>query len=77
VRRLVAGGRCPAGGAQSLEPFIVLTLLVGDWGIKPVRALLEHVSLGFFLSSMPSRGRIGSDCRTVPFNWLSATGPPF
>jgi len=63
---------------KAWSPFIVLTLLVGDWGIRPVRALLEKVSLEFpfpVIHNGIARPESGTAIAALfRFNWLSATG---
>jgi lactate permease len=60
------------------SPFVVLTLLVGDWGVKPVRALLDRVSVEFpFPLVHNGIARPGSEeaiAAIFRLNWLSATG---
>ncbi len=57
---------------------MVLTLLVGNWGIRPVKALLERATLAFPFPVIdravvdPASGRALASVFT--FNWLSATG---
>jgi lactate permease len=60
------------------SPFVVLTVLVGSWGIKPVKALLERATVPFpfpFVHNAivhPATGRPLPSVFTL--NWLSATG---
>jgi lactate permease len=71
-------GLAPAAVLRAWSPFIVLTLLVGDWGVRPVRALLDALSVEFpFPLIHNSIARPGSgDAIAAVFrvNWLSATG---
>jgi lactate permease len=63
---------------KAWSPFIVLTLLVGDWGIKPVRAVLERVSIEFPFpvvhNAVVRPGSTDPVAAIFRFNWLSATG---
>jgi lactate permease len=60
------------------SPFVVLTILVGNWGIKPVKALLERATVAFPFPLVhnaivhPATGRPLPSVFTL--NWLSATG---
>ena len=60
------------------SPFVVLTLLVGNWGIRPVKALLERATLAIPFPVIdravldPASGRALPSVFTL--NWLSATG---
>ena len=42
---VIGGGRRAARCSRAWSPFIVLTALVGSWGIKPVKALLDQLTL--------------------------------
>jgi lactate permease len=68
----------PTAVLRAWSPFIVLTLLVGDWGMKPVRALLERVSVEFpfpLIHNAVARPGSGDAIAALfRFNWLSATG---
>jgi len=68
----------PAAILKAWSPFIVLTLLVGDWGVKPVRALLDRVSVEFpfpLIHNGIARPDSGEGIAAVfRFNWMSATG---
>lgn len=63
---------------KAWSPFIALTLLVGDWGIRPVKAILEQATVRFPFPVIhnavvnPSSGQPIASLFT--FNWLSATG---
>jgi lactate permease len=63
---------------KAWSPFIVLTLMVGDWGMRPVKAVLEQVTVRFPFPVIhnavvsPSSGQPVASLFT--FNWLSATG---
>jgi lactate permease len=60
------------------SPFVVLTLLVGSWGIRPVKAILDRASLAFPFPIIHNALVLPASGRPVPalftFNWLSATG---
>ena len=74
--RAAAPGRRAALAAWS--PFVVLTILVGNWGIKPVKALLERTTVAFPFPLVhgaiihPATGQPLPSYYTL--NWLSATG---
>jgi lactate permease len=70
-----------AGGstlAYAWSPFLVLTVLVGNWGARPVKALLEGATLTFPFPLVHNAILLPDAARPVPavftFNWLSATG---
>jgi lactate permease len=77
-------GAGPAGSLgfgkalKAWSPFLVLTILVGNWGTKPVKAVLDHATLLFPFPLIhnavvsPSTGTAVASVYT--FNWLSATG---
>ncbi len=60
------------------SPFIVLTLLVGCWGIKPVKALLDQATMALPFPLIHLAVQNPTTGLPVPsvfaFNWLSATG---
>jgi lactate permease len=60
------------------SPFVVLTLLVGDWGVRPVRDLLDRVSVEFpfpLVHNGIARPGSGEAIAAVfRFKWLSTTG---
>ena len=70
----------PEGRAilRAWSPFIVLTILVGNWGIRPVKALLEHVTVAVPFPLIHNAISHPATGRPIPsvftFNWLSATG---
>ncbi|MCW2277392.1 L-lactate permease [Heliophilum fasciatum] len=63
---------------KAWSPFIILTLLVGDWGMKAVKTVLDTVSLKFAFPVIhngvlnPATGQPIAAVYT--FNWLSAAG---
>jgi len=67
-----------AGALRAWSPFIVLTALVGAWGIKPVKALLDQVTLPLpfpVIHEAVVNAASGRPMAAVfTFNWLSATG---
>lgn len=77
-----AAATAPVPGARAVlgawSPFIVLTILVGCWGIRPVKALLDRLTVAFpfpFVHEAvihPAGGRPIASVFTL--NWLSATG---
>jgi len=79
VRGAEVPGRLGASAiAYAWSPFVVLTVLVGCWGIRPVKAALDGFSLAFPFPLvhdavvLPASGKPVAALFT--FNWLSATG---
>ncbi|MEW6426197.1 MAG: lactate permease LctP family transporter [Bacillota bacterium] len=66
----------PAAVLRAWSPFIVLTILIGDWGIKPVKALLDGASLALPFPGLDKMIVIAGRTLNVTytFNPLSATG---
>jgi lactate permease len=64
--------------AKAWSPFLVLTILVGNWGIKPVKALLEQATLAVPLplihNAVAAPGVAKPLAAVFSLNWLSATG---
>jgi lactate permease len=64
--------------AWAWSPFVVLTILVGNWGIKPVKALLDTTTVRFPVPIIHNGLSQSASSAPVPavftFNWLSATG---
>jgi lactate permease len=76
-----AVAEAPLTGGQILRawsPFIVLTALVGSWGIRPVKALLDHLTVPLPFPLIHEAVLNTATGRPIPaiftFNWLSATG---
>jgi lactate permease len=80
-------GKAEAVGSRALDartiawawsPFVVLTILVGNWGIKPVKAMLDTTTLKFPVPLIHNGLTLAGSTSPVPavftFNWLSATG---
>lgn len=63
---------------KAWSPFVVLTILVGNWGIKPVKALLDHATVSFPFPLIHLGVVHPGTGKAVPsvfaLNWLSATG---
>ncbi|MFZ5652014.1 MAG: L-lactate permease [Bacillota bacterium] len=61
---------------KAWSPFIVLTILIGDWGLKPVKALLDTVNIKIVIAGLDKMILIGGKPLSVVynFNWLSAAG---
>ncbi len=61
---------------KAWSPFIVLTVLIGDWGLKPVKALLDTVNIKIVFAGLDKMILVGGKPLAVVynFNWLSATG---
>jgi len=63
---------------KAWSPFLVLTILVGNWGTRPVKAVLDQATFVFPFPLIhnavvnPSTGTAVASIYTV--NWLSATG---
>jgi lactate permease len=77
----------PAGAHRPLDarsvvyawsPFVVLTVLVGNWGIRPVKAFLDHATVAFPFPLVHNAMTLSPGGKPVPalftFNWISATG---
>lgn len=61
---------------KAWSPFIILTILIGDWGLKPVKALLDTVTVKLPLAGLDKMIIVGGKPLAVvySFNWLSAAG---
>jgi lactate permease len=61
---------------KAWSPFIILTILIADWGLKPVTALLAKVNIPIIFSGMDKMIITGGKPLSVvyTFNWLSAGG---
>lgn len=61
---------------KAWSPFIILTVLIGDWGIQPVKVLLDKVTMKFHFplidQAIISAGK--PIAVLFKFNWLSAAG---
>ncbi|ACX51712.1 L-lactate transport [Ammonifex degensii KC4] len=57
-------------------PFIVLTILISDWGLKPVKALLDKVTVKIVFTGLDQAIIAGGKPLSVVYNfsWLSAGG---
>jgi lactate permease len=64
--------------AWAWSPFVVLTILVGCWGIRPLKAVLDQVTVAIPFPVIHNGLLLPATGRPVPalftFNWLSATG---
>ena len=64
--------------AWAWSPFIVLTILVANWGVRPVKALLDTTTLTFPFPMIHNAVVVPGSATPLPavftFNWLSATG---
>jgi lactate permease len=60
------------------SPFLVLTVLVGNWGIRPVKVLLERATLAVPFPFIHLAVLDSASGKALPsvftLNWLSATG---
>jgi lactate permease len=60
------------------SPFIVLTVLVANWGARPVKSLLDTTTLAFPFPLIHNAVTLPGTGAPLPavftFNWLSATG---
>ena len=63
---------------KAWSPFLVLTILVGNWGAKPVKTILERLTFTFPFPLVHNGIVNGSTGAPIPstfvVNWLSATG---
>ncbi|MEW6276538.1 MAG: lactate permease LctP family transporter, partial [Bacillota bacterium] len=61
---------------KAWSPFIVLTILIADWGLNPVKALLNKVNVPVVFSGLDKMILVGGKPMAVvyTFNWLAATG---
>jgi lactate permease len=63
---------------RAWSPFVVLTIIVGDWGIRPVKAILERATLSVPFPCIHNAVTVPGEARPLAavfsFNWLSATG---
>jgi lactate permease len=77
--------RAPAGNVtvhnaaavfKAWLPFIILTILIADWGLSPVKTLLDRANIPIVFSALNNAIIIGGKPLGViyTFNWLSATG---
>ncbi|MFZ5590975.1 MAG: L-lactate permease [Bacillota bacterium] len=65
----------PGAIFKAWSPFIILTILIGDWGMNNVKALLDKFTLKFFLAIDKLIIAGGKPVEVVfKFNWLQATG---
>ncbi|HSK11312.1 MAG TPA: lactate permease LctP family transporter [Vicinamibacterales bacterium] len=64
--------------AWAWSPFIVLTILVANWGMRPVKALLDTTTFTFAFPVIHNALVLPGSGTPAPavftFNWLSATG---
>jgi len=67
-----------AATLRAWSPFLVLTLLVGDWGVRSVQALVDAVSFRIpvsYLHQAIVNPEIGTALPAIfRFNWLGASG---
>lgn len=61
---------------KAWSPFIILTILIADWGLAPVKALIGNFDFKFALAGLDRMILAGGKPLAVVFNWnlLSATG---
>jgi lactate permease len=61
---------------KAWSPFIILTVLVTDWGLRPVKAILETVDIKIVFGTLNNMIITDSGPITVIYNlnWLSAAG---
>lgn len=61
---------------KAWSPFIVLTILITDWGLRPVKTILDTFNITVIFSGL--NNNIIADGSPIAavynFNWLSATG---
>lgn len=61
---------------KAWSPFIILTILISDWGMKPVKALLDKATVKIVFTGLDKAIIAGGKPMSVVynFNWLSAGG---
>lgn len=68
----------PGAVLKAWTPFIILTLMVGDWGMGSVKAVLDHVTVKFAVPGLHmaiiKAGASKAMDAIFTFNWLSAGG---
>ncbi|WP_423219777.1 L-lactate permease [Desulfofundulus australicus] len=66
----------PGAVLKAWSPFIVLTVLISDWGLKSVKAVLDKVSIKIVFGGLDQAIIAGDKPLSVVynFNWLSAGG---
>jgi lactate permease len=66
----------PGAVLKAWSPFIVLTVLISDWGLQSVKAVLDKVSIKIVFSGLDQAIIAGDKPLSVVynFNWLSAGG---
>jgi len=66
----------PGAILKAWSPFIVLTILIADWGLNPVKAIIGQMDFKFAMAGLDKMIIAGGKPMAVVFNfnWLSATG---
>lgn len=66
----------PGSILKAWSPFIILTILIGDWGLNPVKALLDMSTIKFHMTGLDQMILVGGKPLEViyKFNVLSAAG---
>lgn len=61
---------------KAWSPFIILTVLIADWGLQPVKAILDKATVKLVFSGLDKMILVGDKPMSVVynFNWLSAGG---
>ncbi len=61
---------------KAWSPFIILTIFIADWGLKPVKVLLDTVTVQIPFTGLDQMIIAGGSPLSVvySFNWLSTTG---
>ncbi|MFX4261436.1 L-lactate permease [Pelotomaculum propionicicum] len=61
---------------RAWSPFIVLTILITDWGLRPVKTILDTVNIKIVFGGLNNLiiADGGPVAAVYNFNWLSATG---
>lgn len=64
---------------KAWSPFIVLTIMISDWGMKSVKAIIDAPTIKIVFSSLDKAIIAGGKPMAVvyAFNWLSAVVRPF
>lgn len=66
----------PGTVLKAWSPFVILTVLIADWGLRPVKSLLDTVTVKISFLGLHNMILAGGKPLAViyTFNWLSATG---
>ncbi|TYO96901.1 L-lactate permease [Desulfallas thermosapovorans] len=61
---------------KAWSPFIILTIMIADWGVNSVKAILDKVTILIPMTGLDQAIIVGGEPMAViyKFNWLSAAG---